>query len=41
LLEALPEHGAAASDVAAHARAVREQFLAGLLEPAEPAAQAG
>ena len=41
LLEALPEHGVAASDVAAHARAAREQFLAGLLEPAEPAAQAG
>ena len=41
LLETLPEHGVAASDVAAHARAAREQFLAGLLEPAEPATQAG
>jgi toluene monooxygenase system protein E len=41
LFEALPEHGVAASDVAAHARAAREQFLVGLLEPAEPAAQAG
>jgi toluene monooxygenase system protein E len=41
LLEALPEPGVAASDVAAHARAAREQFLAGLLEPAAPAPQAG
>jgi toluene monooxygenase system protein E len=44
LLQALPEHGVAATEVTARARATRERYLAGLLDPAEtadPAAQAG
>ena len=41
LLETLPERGTAAADVAARARAARAQLLAGLLESAEPATQAG
>ncbi|HVT68287.1 MAG TPA: toluene hydroxylase [Trebonia sp.] len=36
LLETLPDRGVPAADVAAHARAARERFLAGLLDPAEP-----
>ena len=35
LLETLPEHGVAACDVAARARSAREQYLDGLLEPAD------
>ena len=33
-LESFPEHGVAADEVAAHARAARDGFLACLLDPA-------
>ena len=40
-LESFPEHGVAADEVAAHARAARDGFLAGLLDPASEEAAAG